>query len=70
MREARHVPGLDWLHSPVKDRNAPQKHVWRARIVLLSAKGLGTTGSMRGTGKSKTLKIRLPKLPGLKNLPH
>jgi hypothetical protein len=38
---------------PVKDRNAPQKHVWRARIVLLSAKGLGTTGIMRAIGKSR-----------------
>jgi hypothetical protein len=33
--------------------NAPQKHVWRARIVLLSAKGLGTTGIMRAIGKSR-----------------
>jgi hypothetical protein len=44
---------VGWLHSPVKDRNAPQKHVWRARIVLLSAKGLGTTGIMRAIGKSR-----------------
>jgi hypothetical protein len=44
---------VDCLHSPVKDRNAPQKHVWRARIVLLSAKGLGTTGIMRAIGKSR-----------------
>jgi hypothetical protein len=34
----------------VKDRNAPQKHVWRAQIVLLSAEGLGTNAIMRETG--------------------
>ena len=45
---------LDWLHALVKDRNAPQKHVWRAQIVLLSAEGLGTNAIMRETGKSKT----------------
>ena len=38
----------------VGDRNAPQKHVWRARIVLLSADGMGTNEIMRRTGKSKT----------------
>jgi hypothetical protein len=31
----------------VKDRNAPQKHVWRAEIVLLSAGGAGTYAIMR-----------------------
>lgn len=31
-----------------------QKHVWRARIVLLSGDGLGTSGIMAETGKSKT----------------
>jgi hypothetical protein len=29
---------LDRLRALVKDRNAPQKHVWRAQIVLMSAK--------------------------------
>ena len=38
----------------VKDRNASQKHVWRAEIVLLSAGGAGTNAIMRQTGKSKT----------------
>ncbi|CAM3301204.1 hypothetical protein SPAN111604_15070 [Sphingomonas antarctica] len=37
-----------------KDRNAPQKHVWRAEIVLLSADGVGTSGIMRRTDTSKT----------------
>jgi transposase len=36
------------------DRNAPQKHVWRAEIILLSADGVGTVEIMRETGKSKT----------------
>jgi len=37
-----------------KDRNAPQKHVWRAEIILLSGDGLGTNEIMRRTRKSKT----------------
>ena len=37
-----------------KDRNTPQKHVWRAEIVLLSADGAGTSEIMRRTGTSKT----------------
>ena len=42
------------LEAVVKDRNAPQKHAWRAAIVLLSAAGVGTNAIMRRTGKSKT----------------
>src|SRR5688572_1610619 len=38
----------------IGDRNSPQKHVWRAEIVLLSADGVGTVEIMRRTGKSKT----------------
>ena len=38
----------------IKDRNAPQKHVWRGQIVLLTADGVGTNEIMRRTGKSKT----------------
>jgi transposase len=45
---------VDRLRALVKDRNAPQKHVWRAQIVMLSAEGLGTNAIMRETGKSKT----------------
>ena len=37
-----------------KDRNTPQKHVWRAEIVLLSADGVGTSEIMRRTDTSKT----------------
>ena len=45
---------LDRLRALVKDRNAPQKHVWRAQIVLMTGAGLGTVEIMRRTGKSKT----------------
>jgi transposase len=44
----------DRLEALIGDRNAAQKHVWRARIVLLSAASLGTNEIMRQTGKSKT----------------
>lgn len=55
--------GISFIVSPtdrqrltalVKDRNARQKHVWRAEIILLSADGVGTVDIMRQTGKSKT----------------
>ena len=42
------------LDAVIADRNSPQKHVWRARIVLLSADGHGTAEIMRLTGKAKT----------------
>jgi len=42
------------LRALIKDRNAPQKHVWRAEIILLSGIGVGTVEIMRQTGKSKT----------------
>jgi hypothetical protein len=38
----------------VDDRNSPQKHVWRGRIVLSTADGLGTAAIMRTAGVSKT----------------
>src|SRR5947209_8513057 len=41
------------LEAVVADRNSPQKHVWRARIVLATADGLGTGEIVRRTGKSK-----------------
>lgn len=42
------------LTALINDRNAPQKHVWRARIILLSGDGVGTVEIMRQTGKAKT----------------
>ena len=41
------------LEAVVADRNSPQKHVWRAGIVLATADGFGTAEIMRRTGKSK-----------------
>jgi transposase len=41
------------LEAIVADRNARQKHVERARIVLLSAEGVGTIGIMRQVGCAK-----------------
>jgi hypothetical protein len=40
--------------SRMRDRNAAQKHVWRAAIVLQSGDGIGTHEIMRQTGASKT----------------
>lgn len=36
------------------DRNSPQKHAWRAKIVLLSADGVGTAEIIRQAGVAKT----------------
>jgi transposase len=41
------------LAAIVADRSSPQKHVWRARVVLLSADRRGTAAIMRRTGLSK-----------------
>jgi transposase len=41
------------LEAIVGSGNSPQKHVWRARIVLLSAAGIGTMEIQRQTGKGK-----------------
>ena len=41
------------LETVVIDRKSSQKHVWRAKIILLTAGGLGTHEIMRRTGKSK-----------------
>ena len=42
------------LERLVADGNTAQKHVWRARIVLLSADGVGTNAIMAATSTSKT----------------
>ncbi len=41
------------LEAEVIDRSAPQKHVWRANIILATADGCGTTEIMRRSGRSK-----------------
>jgi transposase len=43
------------LQSIIRDRNSPQKHVWRARIIVLSADSNGTIAIARAVGKGKTV---------------
>ena len=43
------------LEAVVANRNSLQKHVWRAKIVLVTADGHGTAEIMRATGKAKTV---------------
>ena len=43
------------LQSIIRDRNSPQKHVWRAQIIVLTADGAGTTAITRAVGKGKTV---------------
>src|SRR5205807_9668066 len=43
------------LKAVVANRNSPQKQVWRAKIVLLTADGRGTAEIMQATGKAKTV---------------
>jgi transposase len=52
--EVRLGPGdRERLEAVVADRNSSQKHVWRARIILATAEGCGTTAIMRRAGVSK-----------------
>src|SRR5580765_6397761 len=52
--EVRLGPGdRNRLEAVIGSGNSPQKHVWRARIVLLSADGIGTMEIRRRTGKGK-----------------
>ena len=43
------------MEAVATNRNSPQKRVWRCRIVLPTADGLGTAAIMRQTGKSKSV---------------
>ena len=47
------------LRAVVANRNSPQKHVWRAKIILLTAEGLGTNAIMRSTGRAKSVVLAL-----------
>jgi transposase len=52
--EVRLGPGdRERLEAVLADRNSPQKHVWRARIILATAEGCGTTEIMRRAGVAK-----------------
>lgn len=44
----------DQLTAVIADRNSPQKHIWRAAIVLATADGLGTNTVLRVTCKGNT----------------
>jgi hypothetical protein len=48
------------LEAIVSDRSAPQKHVWRANIILATAEGCGTAEIMRRSGKSKPVEKTRP----------
>jgi hypothetical protein len=41
------------LEAIVGNRNAPQKHVWRAKIILATADGCGTAEIMRPAKPSR-----------------
>src|SRR4030081_1245572 len=41
------------LEAIIADRSTPQKHVWRANVILATADGCGTAEIMRRSGKSK-----------------
>src|SRR5215472_5371078 len=41
------------LEAIISDRSAPQKHVWRAKIILATADGCGTAEIMRRSCKAK-----------------
>src|SRR5829696_3368993 len=57
--EVRLGPGdRERLEAVIGSGNSPQKHVWRARIVLLSAAGVGTMTIQRQTGKGKNQRLR------------
>ena len=43
------------LQAIIRDRNSPQKHVWRARIIVLTANDNGTTAVTHAVGKGKTV---------------
>jgi hypothetical protein len=46
------------LEAVVANRNSPQKHVWGAKIVLLTADAHGTAEIMLATGKAKPVMWR------------
>jgi transposase len=52
--EVRLRPGdRERLEGVVGNRKSPQHHVWRARIVLMTADGAGTMAIRAATGKGK-----------------
>jgi hypothetical protein len=45
------------LETIIANRNSPQKHVWRAKIVLLTAHGHGTAEIMNRQGQDHHLAL-------------
>jgi transposase len=43
------------LDTIIRNRNSPQKHVWRARIIALTGDGAGISAITRAVGKGKTV---------------
>ena len=43
----------EWLAAIIADRNSPQKHVWRAQVVLMTGDRGGTNEIRRQTGLGK-----------------
>ncbi len=59
--EVRLGPGdRERREAVVGSGNSPQQHVWRARMALLSAAGVGTIASPRQTGRGKPTIWRWP----------
>ena len=48
------------LEAIVGNRNAPQKHGWRAEIILATDEGCGTAEIMRRSGKARPVVWRWP----------
>src|SRR6266481_1540660 len=56
--EVRLGPGeRERLEAVIGSGNSPQKHVWRARIVLLSADGVGTMAKAAGVSHRSVQRI-------------
>jgi hypothetical protein len=59
----------DALTVIIRDRNSPQKQVWRARIIVLTADSEGNTAVMRAVGKPFAVEVAgrldVPARPGI-----
>jgi hypothetical protein len=61
MRKDGRLGPRDWerLKAVLADRNSPQKHVWRSRIILATAEGCGNDG-----GDARRADVSKPTFPG------
>ncbi|MFV0384831.1 helix-turn-helix domain-containing protein [Paracoccus sp. (in: a-proteobacteria)] len=58
VQDHRSPPDCVRLEASIAHPATPQKHVWRCRIVLLSAQGHGTMAVVTQTGKSRKCVLR------------